>query len=321
MRIESMSPAVSTSFLLLVSVRMSVHVGFLLYALREITILVPTCALQGIMAMRAYELLGRPKLFGSTLALLFVVIQCINIALNLMMFKDVLDTSGESFSFSDMRRINIAGYNVCEVGAPPSLAWVTPTTNALLMAYEILLCGAVLRYALKEVRGFSWKSPTKPFSTLVAVIVRDNLIYFIVVTISMLVAVTNATGITSGTNLFDNGSYFLLSLQVSMIGPWITINLRRNYESTAMSETMYDSHELEPVVFVAVDRLEDAYRFLLSVIRGAKKNYRYRTIPTSTSGTALTAAFVIMLWSIKRLKLRPYCVLRDRSERMRSRTL
>jgi len=195
------------------------------------------------MTMRAYALLGRSKPFIYTVSTVFVVVQGISIPSNLFMFKAVLSSAD---------RTNVAGFNVCDIGAPPSYSWITPTSNTLWMAYETILCGAVLRYAFKEVPAFSWKSPTRSVNALVAVIIRDNLVHFFIVTFSMLIAILNATGVTSNIFVFLNGSYFLVSLQVAMIGPWIIINLRRSFEMTA-SPGASNSWEMTTVAFAGDD--------------------------------------------------------------------
>ncbi|EIW78869.1 hypothetical protein CONPUDRAFT_74457 [Coniophora puteana RWD-64-598 SS2] len=146
----------------------------------------------------------------------------ISIVSNLSMFGSVLTAAN---------RINVAGFNVCDIGAPASLSWVTPTSNTLWMTYETILCGAVLRYAFKEIPASSWRSPTR-------------------VTFSMLIAILNATGVTSNISAIENGSSFLVSLQVAMIGPWIIINLRRSYERTA-NPGASESWEMTTVAFAS----------------------------------------------------------------------
>jgi len=174
-----------------------------------------------MMTLRAYALLGRSKPFLYVMSALFVAVQGTSITSNLFMFGAVLKSAN---------RIDIAGFNVCDTGAPSSLSWITPTSNTLWMMYETILCGAVLRYAFKEIPPAAWKSPFRSVNILVTVIIQDSLIHFFVVTFSMLVAILNATDITNNISVFNGGSNFLVSWQVAMIGPWVMIDLRRSYE-------------------------------------------------------------------------------------------
>jgi len=178
--------------------------------------------------MRAYALLGACKPFLYVFTALFVVVQGISIVSTLLMLGPVLKAAD---------RTNVAGLNVCDVGTTASFSWVTPTSDTLWMTYETILCGAVVRYAFREIPTSSWKSPTRSVGALLRVIIRDNLIHFFIVTFSLLMATLNATGVTSNVSVIDHGNVFLVSLQVAMIGPWIIINLRRSYEQTAHAGT------------------------------------------------------------------------------------
>ncbi|EIW78863.1 hypothetical protein CONPUDRAFT_74451 [Coniophora puteana RWD-64-598 SS2] len=193
--------------------RASIAACFALWSSREVFSLILTAVLQGMMTLRAYALLGRSKPFLYVMSALFVVVQGTSITSNLFMFGAV---------FKSTSRTNISGFNVCDTGAPSSLSWITPTSNTLWMTYETILCGAVLRYAFKEIPPAAWKNPFR-------------------VTFSLLVAVLNATSITSNIPLFNDGSDFLVSWQVAMIGPWVMINLRKSYEKLSSSDSEVSS--------------------------------------------------------------------------------
>jgi len=216
---------------------------YLLALFHEILLLVLTAVLQGMMTMRAYALLGRPKSFLLCSFILFILVQGACIIANMVLYKNELGSSS---------RTEIAGLNLCNVGAPSLLYWITPMSNSLWIAYEILLCGAVLRYAFKELPASWWKRPFRSANTLRAVITRDNLVYFFIVTISMLVSTLGATGVTANTPIVSNASPFLSAIQVAMVGPWLIISLRKRYDKDTNAE-IADSYEMTTMAFSSTE--------------------------------------------------------------------
>jgi len=214
---------------------------FYLWSSGAVLNLILNCVLQGMMTMRVYALLGRPKSFLYPISALFVIVQCIGIASNLGTFKAVLGSTD---------RFAIAGLNVCNDPIPASMSWITTTSNALWMAYEFILCGAILRYAFLEIPASSWKTPTRSIGALVSVIVRDNLVYFFIVAFSMLFGILNAENITN-IYIFAYGSR-TNSVQVALIGPWIILNLRRCCDTTVICDT-YNSREMSTIAFGNVE--------------------------------------------------------------------
>ncbi|EIW78873.1 hypothetical protein CONPUDRAFT_74460 [Coniophora puteana RWD-64-598 SS2] len=239
--------------------------GYLLALFHEILLLVLTAVLQGfslsssarrdlteftgMMTIRAYVLLERPKSFLLCSFILFILVQGACIVANMVLYKNELGSSS---------RTEIAGLNLCNVGAPSLLYWVTPMSNSLWIAYEILLCGAVLRYAFQELPASWWKRPFRSASTLRAVITRDNLVYFFIltyelsVTISMLVSTLGATGVTANTPIVSNASPFLSAIQVAMVGPWLIISLRKRYDKDTNAE-IADSYEMTTMEFSSTE--------------------------------------------------------------------
>jgi len=127
---------------------------------------------------------------------------------------------------------------------------MTPTTNTLYITYELLLCGAVLRYAYLKNPVPIWENPILAFGTLLSVIVRDNFICFFVVTISMAISIVENSGFTGeiGT-IATYCHYFLGSLQYAMAGPWIMLSLRRSHEENTNTEVR-GSCEITSVAFI-----------------------------------------------------------------------
>lgn len=193
----------------------------------------------GMMSMRVYALLGRPTLLRFPLLIFFVVVQGVGVSSNIVMMMTV---------FKHTSRTAISGLNICDVGSTPSISWVTPTTDTLWMAYEVVLCGAVIRHIFNDIPLAMWKSPVRSLGTLVSVVIRDNLIHFFIVTVSMLITTLKDTNVISDITVLINMSPFLLSFQVAMVGPWLIINLRKRYEQSIDAD-MSDIWEMTAIAF------------------------------------------------------------------------
>ncbi|EIW81869.1 hypothetical protein CONPUDRAFT_72245 [Coniophora puteana RWD-64-598 SS2] len=90
--------------------------------------------------------------------------------------------------------IDFFGFNSCNLELPPSIMWSTPATCAILLAYELFLCGLVLRVFFAML--FNSVSQLLPDSAALVL--------------------TCISGV-------------LQTVVINMIGPWMILNLRSSY--------------------------------------------------------------------------------------------
>ncbi|EIW78790.1 hypothetical protein CONPUDRAFT_155519 [Coniophora puteana RWD-64-598 SS2] len=199
-----------------------------------------------MISIRIYVLFGREKKPLFVLAVFFVVSQGVNIALSALLLKVAVGSAVESGFLS---------FDVCTNGSIPNIQWLYPTSGSILIVYEAIICGFAVRYAFKNLGSYAWKNPVSCFNTLMAIIVRDNLVYFFIVFFQALVNVLAGTSKLESLALscLDGA---LLTIVLAMVGPWMIISLRKNYERDVNGDVS-EAHELSPVAFVTPDSRPD----------------------------------------------------------------
>jgi len=173
--------------------------------------------LQGMLSLRVYVLFGRPKSLLIALLTCFAVTQAFNFSVTCHLIAVTYHVNVEIDSF---------GFNSCNIELPPYSQWITPATCAVLLAYELFLCGLVLRYAIENLQTSLWKSPRPSATTIMHVIVHNNLIYFFIVLLAMLLNSISQLLPDNAALVITCISGILYTVVINMVGPWMILNLR-----------------------------------------------------------------------------------------------
>ncbi|EIW78796.1 hypothetical protein CONPUDRAFT_166714 [Coniophora puteana RWD-64-598 SS2] len=136
-------------------------------------------------------------------------------------------------------------YNSCDQLFP---AWVYITSDVAAVSFELFLFALALGYACRHIPSSFWRNPAAAATSLATVIVRDNLVYFFVATLSMATNAAIEIPSAATSNTFSSIAMIAQSVLVAMIGPWMVISLRRSYEQNT-GVTTSRSHEVTTVAF------------------------------------------------------------------------
>ncbi|EIW86013.1 hypothetical protein CONPUDRAFT_68639 [Coniophora puteana RWD-64-598 SS2] len=205
-----------------------------LESVSQVLNLVIVMLLQGLMTLRVYVLLGKPKSICLALGILFAVTQITNIVSMLYYL-----TAGEKFWTDD----EVLGFHYCMYNVSTNRAWTIPTSSISLLVFEIVLCGFILNYAVKNLSVSLWSVPAHATASLTWIIVRDNLVYFFIALATLLLSSINLIPIIS--EAINSVAEVTL---LSMAGPRMIISLRKSYLMALESGTA-GSNELTTVAF------------------------------------------------------------------------
>jgi len=192
------------------------------------------------MALRVYILLGRPKVVLIALVICFIITHVLNIGWSIypLAIGPSLMTEG-----------TLADISFCGENFPSGRAWIFPATSVIVLMFDTVLCVLVVWYALKNLPRALWREPSSIASNLISVMVRDNLMYFLIVFIAM--ALNTVAEVPALGNSFP---YYVLDIVLEvmmtvMVGPWMILSLRRSYEEGSGAYTS-GSNEFTTVAFV-----------------------------------------------------------------------
>lgn len=225
---------------------------YILFAVPQAMIMAIMILLQGMMSIRVYVLLGKPQSILVVFAVFYTVVQGINIATLSVMLHGLTSVFSE---------ISFAGIYSCYINFPEGIWWIYPTSDAFLISYEALLCALALWYASKSIQGSFWRSPLRSANTLMAVIIRDNLLYFFVVLMSIIVNAMEQVKDNINLTAYNCFEDILEVVLYCMVGPWMILSLRKSYE-ICLGREASNGHELTTVAFappVAQPVEEDGY--------------------------------------------------------------
>lgn len=204
--------------------------------------------LQGIMTLRVYTLYGNSRKLIAVLLPCFIVSQGIFIGstIRILAVGPSVETEG-----------TILGVNACIALIPVSLYWVPPLQFSVVTGFEVLLCAAALHYTYKHVKASEWRSPARLLGRLVALTVRDNLIYFAIAFFSLIVSSMDQNGVFA---TYTSPAYMIVEsilefFLMTMVGPWMILSIRRNAET--MIHGGSEATELTTVRFLQAEVVRD----------------------------------------------------------------
>ncbi|EIW78814.1 hypothetical protein CONPUDRAFT_74413 [Coniophora puteana RWD-64-598 SS2] len=142
----------------------NIKLSYLVWVPWEVLSISLSIALQGMMAVRVYGLLGRSRVVLIGLSVCFTITSIINIT------SDVIGLAPDP--------IFITQLNFCNFNIPSTLLWTYPTTSMAVLGFDIVLCALAITHAIKYLPSSFWLHPQQTAASMRAVIVRDNLTYF-----------------------------------------------------------------------------------------------------------------------------------------------
>jgi len=144
----------------------------------------------------------------------------------------------------------LLGIRICQQYLPPNRVWAFPATSFAVLGFDIILCALALQHAVKCLPAAFWRAPLQAAAGLASVIVRDNLVYFFLTLIAMTLSAIDFVPIITNSIIFNSIYPIPQMMLLTMIGPWMIISLRRNFDS-GTGEGGPHSHELSSVAFAS----------------------------------------------------------------------
>ncbi|EIW76388.1 hypothetical protein CONPUDRAFT_168940 [Coniophora puteana RWD-64-598 SS2] len=195
-------------------------------------------SLQGMIALRVYLFFtGIWRKRGVTLAVFgsgFLVPQTLNILASMMY---VAASAGQTEDNV------ILGVEYCGDAFTLDALWKTtatvmfPLANFSLIAFELGMCVSAMYYAWTRLRSVLGPGRQRLRSSIVSVLVRDNLFYFLANVLLLFILVLQQVPSIQASIIWNNTSVVLQYLVYAMLGPWIILNLRKTQEELTKSET------------------------------------------------------------------------------------
>jgi len=217
-----------------ISPPMSVDARAAVYLIEPITQDILIILLQGLLALRVWILYDKSKKLGFYLLIGYIAAQAISLTTGIMNWA-VTPKDFEN------------GHPYQAYG----LAWTFPAANGALIGYETVLSILVLFHASKNLPIDFWRFPLGSARCIASIIVRDNLIYFLVALGELIGSSFSGWNLPGGRALAYWGVEHVLQITfLTMIGPWLILSLRRNFNHDAGIETKdYSSPELGNMMF------------------------------------------------------------------------
>ncbi|EIW74257.1 hypothetical protein CONPUDRAFT_78219 [Coniophora puteana RWD-64-598 SS2] len=199
-----------------------------IYALYAITQVVSIALVQGIwlwpsrlMAMRVYCLLAKPKGLLPILIVGFIASQSLAIMGFVVAVR--FDNNMEMYVFN--------GLHISIPSDHPDRAWVVPTKNGAMLAYQLLLTVLVLCYAWKRLPRRFWKAPVFSAGTLAEAVIYGNLVYFALAVTQLGLAAFTFVPESDGSVSYLRSLQMFSFLWICMAGPCMILGLRRRSEA------------------------------------------------------------------------------------------
>ncbi|EIW78829.1 hypothetical protein CONPUDRAFT_91261 [Coniophora puteana RWD-64-598 SS2] len=193
------------------------------------------------MAVRVYVLLGKPTAISIVLGTLFLITHSLNISVT------VWFVAGGTIMYTSFEFLDI---NICQQYVPPNRVWAFPATSFAVLGFDIILCALALHHAVKRFPAAFWRAPLQAAAGLASVIVRDNLVYFFLTLIAMMLSAIDFVPIITKSIIFNSIYPIPQMMLLTMIGPWMIISLRRNFDNDT-GEGGPHSQEMISVAFAS----------------------------------------------------------------------
>ncbi|EIW86016.1 hypothetical protein CONPUDRAFT_133662 [Coniophora puteana RWD-64-598 SS2] len=187
-----------------------------------------------MMSIRVYVLLGRPMTILVVLGMCFAATQIFSITSSIFFFAP------GSVYWSEAQLLSI---DFCNDDIPTNRDWTYPAYCMTVLAYEVILCALALRHAFKNLSVSAWREPARAAVGLGSIIVRDNLVYFFIVLVSLTLSSVNFVPALSNSIAYVGLEKLMQLTLVTMVGPWMIISLRKSYEKGAAAG-IHSSSEL-----------------------------------------------------------------------------
>ncbi|EIW74273.1 hypothetical protein CONPUDRAFT_160315 [Coniophora puteana RWD-64-598 SS2] len=193
-----------------------------------------------MLAIRAYVIIGRPNKISWLLVSSFVAAQAVSFASNIVIWAN-----GPSMSYV----ANNYGIRYCVTDTPASVNWVPSAANGALAAFEVIISVLVAFHAVKSYPA-NYKFSTNSGKTLMSIVVRDNLVYFVIAFLALVInTMANAPSLNQSIAYWDIESIFEF-IFLTMVGPWMILNTRKHIRHDSVDGT--DGTELTDVIFSSV---------------------------------------------------------------------
>jgi len=178
--------------------------------------------LQGMMALRVYVLLQKSK------RILFVIIPAFLASQGAVLFSVI--TIAERGGSSMPANVAIFGVNSCrKVLSEPQ--WLYPLFCSAMIIFEVTLFVLCSRYAIKRLeRPLKWASTTHYASSLALLVIKQNLFYFIISFVAVLVTLVGRAPAPQSSAVYKTINSIIDFYLFTMIGPWSVLRLRNRHE-------------------------------------------------------------------------------------------
>ncbi|EIW83638.1 hypothetical protein CONPUDRAFT_70613 [Coniophora puteana RWD-64-598 SS2] len=146
--------------------------------------------------------------------------------------------------------------NICQQDTT-SLRWAYPATSMAVLTFDTILCAFALHHAIRHLSPSFWNRPVQAATSIGAVIVRDNLTYFLfdITAFSALMCYT-LSAMAFAPSIANITAFIVInsimeSILLALIGPWLLVSLRKSFELTTGAEVSA-SQEVTTVAFASV---------------------------------------------------------------------
>ncbi|EIW84624.1 hypothetical protein CONPUDRAFT_141567 [Coniophora puteana RWD-64-598 SS2] len=131
---------------------------------------------QAMMALRVCALLGRPRKVIVILSVAFALVQAGNLTQAVIMV-----TSGSQIASNSLSaEIRLQGIDACLYSYTPADKLSTVVVYGMLAVFEAIMFAFVAYYVMSNLSAPFWRHPATSVASLASIIVRDNLIWFVV---------------------------------------------------------------------------------------------------------------------------------------------
>jgi len=174
------------------------------------------------MALRVHILLGKSKRVLAALVIGFLASQVVTLAV-------IVSLLAHGGSIIPPAKIAISGIKSCSK-ASSDPQWVYPLCCSTLLIYELMLIAFCLHHAIAHLERPLWTSIRSYTGSLTSIIVRQSLFYFTVAFFGILITAMSQTPALQSSAAFLIINSIADFVLLTMIGPWIVLDLRRQYE-------------------------------------------------------------------------------------------
>ncbi|EIW74255.1 hypothetical protein CONPUDRAFT_94012 [Coniophora puteana RWD-64-598 SS2] len=177
--------------------------------------------LQGVLAVRIYVLLERPRRLLPILAVGFILSQAMVITTGVIAFI---------FDSREIELIEVSGKRVFVFHSLSQISVLSPIENGIEGMYEVFLSSLAVYYACKNLRRRAWISPWYSARSLAEVVVRGNIMYFAIAFVQTTLGTIQYVKSVNESTVFWCFFEISLYMWISMSGPWLMLTLRQKHD-------------------------------------------------------------------------------------------